>query len=540
MEELYRIILFISGIILLLIAGYTYSQRRITYMIGLPGFCISGALYAIGYSIELGVITLDQFYFALKLEYIGICTLPIFIIILILEVIDRREWIHFRSLLWMSLLPLLTYVLVFTAPYHHLYYKSVTLNSVSGLTIAALDKAFWYYPFVVYINVLFLATLLFLLYLLVKARDDLKKLYGFLFLALFLPVLGSTAYYTGLTPYQIDPSPSTLIFTSLVILYGLNQDLLITISNKLRERIFDYAPMMILVINRHHKVIDYNESLLKTFQLHGDDIIGKPVEESLKGYSHLIEYILTTDDVVHRLPHCGPRLGLRSYTMTEYGSKIVQASVDAGLVGYFKVTKAIIYNPFGRMIGQYIALDDVTNESKMMKRLDHMAKHDSLTGLLNRSSFYALSNMQITKADTGDWMSLLMIDIDHFKLVNDQYGHLAGDVVLKRLSGIFNEHVRETDLVGRFGGEEFVLFMAGAGAEISQRLAERIRSLVENTNFEYQETQIHITVSIGIAVVAKLNDLRLEDMMDSADQAMYAAKNKGRNRVEIGSVSTKL
>jgi len=123
-----------------------------------------------------------------------------------------------------------------------------------------------------------------------------------------------------------------------------------------------------------------------------------------------------------------------------------------------------------------------------------------------------------------------MIDADHFKMVNDQYGHLTGDSVLKEIAHIIQEGVREIDIVGRFGGEEFCVVLPDTDLEGSCRVAERIRKAADLRSIKAYDKVLHITLSIGIAVYPSDGKL-LGELMDKADWALYRAKSRGRNCV---------
>jgi diguanylate cyclase (GGDEF)-like protein len=123
-----------------------------------------------------------------------------------------------------------------------------------------------------------------------------------------------------------------------------------------------------------------------------------------------------------------------------------------------------------------------------------------------------------------------MIDIDHFKKINDTHGHAAGDEVIKRVAGLIGECIRSTDKVARLGGEEFVVLLREADLDASNFLAERIREAVENGAATYRDTAIAATVSVGVTMVAA-SDRDVQDLIERADQALYLAKNNGRNCV---------
>lgn len=175
-----------------------------------------------------------------------------------------------------------------------------------------------------------------------------------------------------------------------------------------------------------------------------------------------------------------------------------------------------------------IAAENTRIHSNTVKQ----ATTDALTGLLNRRAFDEYMKTEQQRAQRyGKTFSLMMLDIDYFKKVNDTYGHAAGDALLKTLATILTQQVRDIDIVARFGGEEFVIVLPeteGTGAKI---LAERIRQTIARTPFTLpDEREIGVTVSMGIACFPH-NAGSVETLLERADQALYLAKNNGRNRV---------
>jgi diguanylate cyclase (GGDEF)-like protein len=164
---------------------------------------------------------------------------------------------------------------------------------------------------------------------------------------------------------------------------------------------------------------------------------------------------------------------------------------------------------------------------------DHAARHDPLTGLLNRRGFDdALARWRDGDVGTDAVHSLVLIDLDKFKPVNDQAGHAAGDALLKRLAGIFLDNTRPKDLVARLGGDEFALVLRGLDAEAATQVAERIRQLVHDFTFEWQGQHFQLGTSMGlVAFSARTTPAEWSDIMRLADDACYQAKHAGRNRV---------
>lgn len=159
------------------------------------------------------------------------------------------------------------------------------------------------------------------------------------------------------------------------------------------------------------------------------------------------------------------------------------------------------------------------------RRLSEKASRDDMTGMLNRESFFAVLDRSRRKSDRG---ALLVIDADHFKAINDTYGHLTGDEALLLIAAAIRDGVRAGDVLGRIGGEEFGAFLIGAGEEEARIVAERIRQGVESVRFRPAEGRsMPLTVSIGGTVCGQ--DSTISELMRIADSYLYTAKNGGRN-----------
>ena len=171
---------------------------------------------------------------------------------------------------------------------------------------------------------------------------------------------------------------------------------------------------------------------------------------------------------------------------------------------------------------------DITERKQAEHKLREYAEKDSLTGLFNRRKFYETLEQERERAVRyARSLSLVMFDIDHFKAVNDAYGHAVGDQVLKTTASIVTDHIRKADILGRIGGEEFAVLATETTAESALALAEKIRSAIEMADHDHVG---RITVSLGVSEYD--NGLTLDEFVRRADEALYAAKNNGRNRVE--------
>ncbi len=178
-----------------------------------------------------------------------------------------------------------------------------------------------------------------------------------------------------------------------------------------------------------------------------------------------------------------------------------------------------------------IALSRLANaERQLMLR----ALTDPLTGVFNRRTFIEMSSKEEARARrSGSLTSVLMMDIDHFKRINDTYGHGVGDQVIKALAETATKGVRPTDILARYGGEEFIVTLPETDADVAARVAERLRAALEQQAVKTEEAgDVRFTVSIGIATF--MSGVPLATAMERADQALYRAKEAGRNRVVAG------
>lgn len=168
---------------------------------------------------------------------------------------------------------------------------------------------------------------------------------------------------------------------------------------------------------------------------------------------------------------------------------------------------------------------------RMQGELENMARQDCLTRIYNRRYFLELGGREVARASRNGYpLSLVGFDVDHFKRVNDSYGHEAGDIVLMRLAALVRDRVRETDIFGRMGGEEFAILMPDTGLDGARHLAENLREMIASDRITHKNILLSCTASFGIACHTDEND-SLDALLRLADCSMYKAKSMGRNRV---------
>jgi diguanylate cyclase (GGDEF)-like protein len=221
-------------------------------------------------------------------------------------------------------------------------------------------------------------------------------------------------------------------------------------------------------------------------------------------------------------------------------------AVDAhGHVDNFEITVAMPDGSTREMLlaGSRVELDgkdcvitggiDISARKAMEARLEELATRDPLTGVLNRTAFFERAHMEMDRARRmGLPVSVIMIDLDYFKVINDSYGHAAGDLTLKAFADLCAKHLRAHDFVGRLGGEEFACVLSNADRTEAASIAERLRHATEDLTLEDGPRNLRVTVSIGVSEV-DLGDEGVSPALARADLALYGAKMRGRNKVVI-------
>ena len=190
----------------------------------------------------------------------------------------------------------------------------------------------------------------------------------------------------------------------------------------------------------------------------------------------------------------------------------------------------IVFGVFGLMLGRR---EDRLLETN--RELEHLAITDPLTGLHNPRYFHArMDEEQAERARTGQPLSVVIIDLDHFKRVNDEYGHLVGDDVLANAARAIASVARRGETAARVGGEEFAVLLPASTAEAAYEVAERTREAIAATMTPVTDgTSVHVVASAGVASTADLPDATANELYRAADEALYRAKAEGRNRTVI-------
>ena len=238
-------------------------------------------------------------------------------------------------------------------------------------------------------------------------------------------------------------------------------------------------------------------------------------------------------------------LGTRAFTIWEQRPNLVHFKSYQPITGmademYQNVTILPLRSSTGKTDHVCLIIYDVTGVAENKRQLEsantklqELALRDGLTGLLNRRYWESCLEREFARHQRYDNpVSLVIFDIDHFKRVNDTYGHQTGDEVIRETARITSQLVRETDFAGRYGGEEFVVLLPGTTLDGAAQFAERLRSTIERQQLDYQGSPLTFTVSLGVATLA--DDMAgYKALLERADKALYQSKEGGRNQVTV-------
>ncbi len=269
---------------------------------------------------------------------------------------------------------------------------------------------------------------------------------------------------------------------------------------------------------RPHLIVLYPQVQFKQIPLEvGTVVLGRGQDADIK----------LDDELVSR-KHCAIHFDGKTVTISDLGS-------TNGTYVDGQAVQTCALEPDNRLqIGKMVMKIDFKDqdEEAFDRELFEAATIDPLTKISNRRTFFDRSLGELALARRNNhYVHTIMVDADHFKSVNDTWGHQAGDMVLKEIARILKDEKRESDLLARYGGEEFVLLLSGIGPEDAKKSAERLRMAVERHRFSWKDVIIPVTISLGLASKAGEEIPKIEEMIAESDRLLYVAKEGGRNQV---------
>ena len=485
-------------------AAYAFSRQRLrgAREFGLLVSAIS--LDAMGYTVEISRTKLADILLAVKFEYMGIAFIASFGLFFALAFTGSSP-LRKRTVALFLIQPAITLLVVWTTELHDLFYFEPHLADNGFYTTFGFIRGPWYVFNFAYQIAVSIAALLVLLIYAFRAPEKARRQSFVLIAGSLPPLFGAVAMFADLVPYRLDTTPVAASLSALVYGFVIFRLGLFELVPAARELALDSSREAFFVVDSRGRLQDMNKAARALPGAEGLDEGAPPSSESRLGQILLslvgagegeLEFTLGRDGVEQRL-------FARSWPVAE--------------------------GPF-RAPGTAILVGDVTERARLVQHLTELAETDSLTGILNRRSLMEAGARQFgSEACADQSIGIVMIDLDHFKSVNDKYGHEAGDEVIKAAVERWKTCLRGVDILGRYGGEEFVAILPGADLKGSLATAERLRASLATCPVAAGGREVAMTASFGVhcdAHASFAENLRLADM------AMYRAKERGRNRVE--------
>lgn len=507
MVKLLSLYLFCGILLLSYLFVNSFSRGRTSYAKALGALSLALQIYLLGYMMEINATTLEDMLFWNQVQYFGIPFFPAFWLVVSILYTGRGKWLQGFGNLVVYAIPILTFIMRTTNQWHGLYYTNVEHIYIGDFQTLHLTKGPFYYVQMAYVLVaLILCTWMFFKRYQSSVGEE-KIQFRLLLIASILPYIALLVGTFNLSGYGIDFTALILPPSTYLINVALTRYNFLEISVLARERVFAESEFGLVLVNRFNFIVDYNEKSIEYLNWFGISRKEIPLEELLTNQQDLLKSILKSENKVFQL--------------------LVNEEVK------FMSVKIREFQNSQKGLGKLVSFEDITERESLKLRLIEMASTDALSGLNNRRRFLECANDLYQRATRYDErLSVLMLDIDYFKKVNDTYGHYVGDGIIKAFSEALSAVFRESDIVGRMGGEEFAVIMINTNAKDAHDKAEYFRKLIENERITVDNQNLQITVSIGVAELStKMQNM--DTLINNADDALYLAKALGRNRTVV-------
>jgi diguanylate cyclase (GGDEF)-like protein/PAS domain S-box-containing protein len=316
----------------------------------------------------------------------------------------------------------------------------------------------------------------------------------------------------GLIPIKThDITPLMFGVSNLAVAFALYHYRLFDIVPMVRDLLIEGMEDGIVVVDPQLRIIDYNQAAQRILDL--------------KRNARVV--ILAGDNLSFLQPYFEPLF------TNELPSLHLETSLNWNdSIRHYEVNTTHILDNRESISGLLIVLRDITERKIAEEKLQQLAITDPLTGLNNRRYFFELAQREFERSIRyRHTMSIIEIDVDHFKNVNDTYGHQVGDQVLSALAQRCQGCMREIDVLARYGGEELIILLPETEADAAVIVAERVRKRINSSDFDTNDGPVQVTISLGVSQLQNTPEETLDRLINRADQGLYLAKQAGRNRV---------
>jgi diguanylate cyclase (GGDEF)-like protein len=515
------------------IVGVSAWQRRY-YLTGkiLTFFMFSIAIWSFCSGIEAGSIGLSNKVFWSKMEYVGFVWAAPLCFLFILAYTNHWKWLKPPVLAVIGTVSLLTLVLAWTNEYHGLIWSGF-LQGDTALNLIIYQHGTWFWIYTIFQFCLYCLSAIVLVRDLRFQKPPYRQQTITILLATLFPAVIGILYSFNISPIPgLDWMPICTFFTGFLFTWSIYYYRLLDLVPIARDTLVEQMLDGMIVLDDQQRIIDINPSARKMIT-RGDDIkIGDNLSPYLPEFCSAMSgtknqsktQILSFHETSNNLRYVDVRFTI---------IKGIKAGTNCSLLILRDITKRkTVEDSLNR------ANQELERRIEEIQKLQHQLREESirdpLTNLYNRRYLEDSLNREFARAHRDRYpISIIMADIDHFKRVNDTFGHGVGDYVLQQLSQLLISSFRLEDIVCRYGGEEFIIVMPATTAETAYIRTENLRRTLDETVMDISGQKVQITLSAGVAVYPD-DGSTVDEVIKVADRALYQAKSAGRNRVIAG------
>lgn len=444
-----------------------------------------------------------------QIEYIGLVATPPSLLHFTITYIQQKNWLNKRRMIALWIPPVVILTLTMTNQWHGLIWSGFTPGSVSSnVLIYHRGPLFWLT--VGYAYLIIFVSFLIMLRIFLLSRFPVKQQLGVMLISICFPMISSVLYVSRTSFLQgMDITPLGFAVSGLMISWSLFRFSFLDIIPVGRSAMVEKMPTGMLVIDEKSRIADINPAAVYLLDIKECKPTGQPVDIIFKKNHDLLRLLSRTAEVQAEIFVVGKENRL------------------------LDVSLSLLKDSHQQIQGKLVLFQDITERKKMEDELFKSATMDSLTGAKSRGYFMDKMTADFHKSKRYNrQLAFALMDIDHFKKINDSHGHLVGDEVLKEIVNKCHATIRGADNFGRLGGEEFGLLFPETDSAGAMTVCERLRRDINNMPLLIENKRIKCSVSIGIAVLNN-KDITVDGLINRADKALYDAKRKGRNRTSI-------
>jgi diguanylate cyclase (GGDEF)-like protein len=500
-----------AAAVLLYLSFISWRRRKLAgraaVYLSICGAAVS--IYCFGYALEVSSNSLPDMMFWVRFQYWGIFLSAPAWLLFSLCLAGEEKLITRKRIVVLFIVPVLYFMAAQTLGWLNLAHHNPHLDTSGAFPTFAYDRGLINTIGMAFMSLcLGTSTLLFTVMLL-RSAPAFRTQAVIFWIGSMIPWCSALLYSSGVYPNHLDFTPLALSLCGLIYVLTFFKFRMLDIVPLAHDVIFDGMQDGVLVLDTSDRVIDLNPRLHAMLPSVSKTAVGASAYEVLAPYPALLE--------------------LLKGSSTE-AEVVMMSGLEAPR--YYRGTLIPLLDRRKRSVGKILTLYDDTQVKQLLDQLERLATHDGLTGVCNRRYFNELAGKEIYRAQRyGKAISFIMLDVDHFKLINDTYGHAAGDAALKALAETIQGMLRQSDIIGRYGGEEFVILLPEIDPLTAVGIAEKLRSALEQMHIQYEEHALDLRASFGVTGVMPPEQVALNALQRYADRALYEAKETGRNRV---------